>query len=95
MKELSNKAYRALFALNGRYKLRKLPVNIAFKLFDSMILSKLLYGSGVWRTYEYGKLEYSHERDKSVIEMVHTRFIKRLLGVNKSATRVCFKSFVT
>ena len=44
MRDLSDKANRTIFSLNSRYKLNKLPFNIAFKLFDTMIIPILLYG---------------------------------------------------
>ena len=47
MRDLSDKPNRAIFSLNSRYKLNKLPLNIAFKLFDNMIMPILLYGSEV------------------------------------------------
>ena len=50
LKELSNQANRALFSLNSKYKLSKLPLDIAIKLFDVMISPILLHGS------EYGVL---------------------------------------
>ena len=40
MRDLSDKANRASFSLNSHYKLNKL--NIAFKLFDTMIMPTLL-----------------------------------------------------
>ena len=49
------------FSLNSRYKLSKLPLNIAFKLFDTMILPILLYGSEVWGVYEYNPTKTSDE----------------------------------
>ena len=48
LKELSNKANRALFSLNSKCKLSKLPLDIAIKLFDVMISPILLYESEVW-----------------------------------------------
>ena len=56
MNGLSSKTNRALFALNGRHKLSKLPINKAFEHFDSMIFPILFYGSEVWEAYEYDKL---------------------------------------
>ena len=47
LKELSNKANRALFALNSKYKLGKLPLDISIKLFGAMIPPILLYGSEI------------------------------------------------
>ena len=53
LKELSNKANRAIFSLNSKYKLSKLPLDIAIKLFDVMISPILLHGSEVWSAYEH------------------------------------------
>ena len=89
LKRLSNKANRALFALNSKYKLNKLPLDIATKLLDVMISPILLYGSEVWGAYEYNRnQENLHKWDKSPVEVVHTQFLKRLLGVNRSTTNV-------
>ena len=75
LKELSNKANRALFSSNSKYKLSKLPLDIAIKLFDAMISPILLYGSEVWGAYEYNSnQENLHKWDKSPIEAVHTQF---------------------
>ena len=89
LKELNNKANSALFSLNSKYKLSKLPLDIALKLFDVMISPILLYGSEVWGAYEYNSnQENPHKWDKSPIEAVHTQFLKRLLGVNRSTANV-------
>ena len=80
---LSTKANRPLLALNSRFKLKYLPVKIALKLFDSMIAPILLYGSEVWGPY----LNFSQsDWDTNEIEKIHTQFLKRLLGVNRSTT---------
>ena len=78
LKELSNKANRALFSVNSKYKLSKFPLDIAIKLFDVMISPILLYGSEVWGAYEYNysNQENLYKWDKSPIEAVHTRFLK-------------------
>ena len=78
MRDLSDKANRAIFSLTSRYKLTKLPLNIAFKLFDTMIMPILLYGSEVWGAYEYNPAKNSDEWGKLSIETVQTQFIKRL-----------------
>ena len=88
MRDLSDQANRAIFSLNSRYKLNKLPLNIAFKLFDTMITPILLYGSKVWRAYEYNTTKKSDEWGKLTIETVQTQFIKHLIGVNKSTTNI-------
>ena len=88
MRDLSDKASRAIFSLNSRYKLNKLPLNIAFKLFDTMIMPILFCGSEVWRAYEYNPTKTSDEWGKRTIEAVQTQFIKHLIGVNKSTTNI-------
>ena len=81
LKELSNKVNRALFSLNSKYNLSKLPLDIAIKLFDVMISPVLLYGSEVWGAYEYNSnQENLHKWDKSPIETVHTQVFKKTPG---------------
>ena len=53
-----------------------------------MIRPILLYGSEVWRAYEYNPTKMSDEWGKLTIETVQTQFIKRLIGVNKSTTNI-------
>ena len=85
IQNLDVKATRALFAINSRYSLHKLPINIALKLFDSLIVPILLYGCEVWGPYEdFDLLKW----DKTDIEKVHTQFLKQLLGVNVSTTNI-------
>ena len=48
LKSLSCKASCPIFALNSRFKLNKIPVKAAFKLFDTTILPILTYGSEAW-----------------------------------------------
>ena len=88
IRDLSDKANRAIFSLNNCYKLIKLPLNIAFKLFDTMITPILLYGSEVWGAYEYNTTKKSNEWGKLTIETVQTQLIKHLIGVNKSTTNI-------
>ena len=83
-----SKATRALFAVNSRYKSRKLPVHIAPKL-DSLIVPILLYGCEILGPYEDHN---SMTWDKKSIEKIHTQFLKRLLGVNVSTTNVMIRS---
>ena len=72
MRDLSDKANRAIFSLDSHYKLNKLPLNIAFKLFDTVIMPILLYGSEVWGAYEYNSTKKSDEWEKRMIETVQT-----------------------
>ena len=88
MRVLSDKANRAIFSLNSCYKLNKLPLNIAFKLFDTMITPILLYGSEVWGAYEYNTTKKSDEWGNLTMETVQTQLIKRFIGVKKSTTNI-------
>ena len=80
---LSSKANRALLALNSRFKIKFLPIKAALKLFDSTITPILLYGSEVWGPYLYRNPNFW---DSCEVERIHTQFLKRLLGVNRSTT---------
>ena len=83
--DLSNKANRALYMLNSKIRLIHLPIHTALKLFDILILPILLYASEVWQPY----LNLSDEKwEKTKIEQLHTQFIKRLLGLNRSTTNI-------
>ena len=42
---LSEKAMKAIFALNNKFKFSKMPLNVAMKLFDACIMPILIYGS--------------------------------------------------
>ena len=75
--DLSLRANRALFALNSKYKMSKLPKRLAIKIFKSVITPILLYGSEVWGPF----MDYNYQTWKSSkTERVQTQFIKRLLG---------------
>ena len=79
IENLSTRASRAIFALNNRIKLSKLPKRLAVKVFNSQIVPILTYGSEVWGPYlNYDFLEW----DKSKIEQVQTQYLKRVLGCN-------------
>ena len=66
-------------------------MNIAFKLFDTIIMPILLYSSEAWGAYGYNPARKSDEWGKLTIELseaLQTQFIKRLIGVSKSTTNV-------
>ena len=46
---LSEKAMRACFALNKQMKIKRIPVNVALRLFDACILPFLTYAAEVWQ----------------------------------------------
>ena len=56
------------------------------KIFDLCITPILLYASEVW-----GPLHVKNW-DTLPIEMIHTQFLKRLLGVNRSTTNLMTRS---
>ena len=85
MENLSCKAQRAVYALNNRFPIKRLPIKAALKLFDSVVTPILLYGSEIWGTYNYLSFE---KWDKCDMERVHLNFCKRLLGVNRSTTNI-------
>ena len=51
IEDLSIKANRAIFSLNNKIKLSKLPTRLALKIFQSQISPILLYGCEVWGPY--------------------------------------------
>ena len=51
MKLLTDKAQKAMFRLNGIIFKHNLPVNVSFKLVDTLIVPILTYGSEIWGTY--------------------------------------------
>ena len=85
VENLSCKAQRAMYALNNRFPIKRLPIKAALKPFDSIITPILLYGSEIWGTYNYLSFE---KWDKCEIEKVHLNFCKHILGVNRSTTNI-------
>ena len=88
---LSAKATRALYALNSKLPIKNSPVRTMIKLFDSCISPILLYGSEIWAPYMNQNWQ---KWDTTPIERTHTKFLKRLLGVNRSTTNVMARSEV-
>ena len=60
-----------------------LPTKIALKLFTSLISPNLLYGCKNWEPYTNYEVDNS---DDNQFEKVHTQFLKRLIGVNRSTS---------
>ena len=70
--------------LKALYKLRKEMgdnfsenIMLTIKLFDALISPILLYGSEIWR------VDCNEQIEKDPAELVQTKFLKWLLGVNK------------
>ena len=77
-KTLAQQASKALHMLYVyERKCDGLPLVTALELFDKMILPILLYGAEVWGYKEW-----------SIIENVHLKFLKRILGVSQNVPNV-------
>ena len=88
LSDLSGKANRAMYALLSKMPIHLAPIKIMLKLFDICIVPILLYGSEVWAPF----MNHGNNWDTSPIEQIHTQFLKRILGVNRSTTNVMVRS---
>ena len=79
------KGRKAIFALNRRFSIKKLPIEIALKLFDSYINPILLYGLDIWMPFH--SVDFN-KWDHTEIESVHLQFCKHILGVNRSTSNI-------
>ena len=91
IEDLSVKANRAIYALNNRNKISKLPAKLALKLFQAQIAPILLYGAEVWGPYmDYDYISW----EISKIERVQTQFLKRVLGCNIQSSNIMVRGEV-
>ena len=89
LEDLSCKAKRAIYAMNSKMNLRFLSIKSQIKLFDSLVCPILLYGSEVWEPF----INQSDDKwDNSEIEKVHTQFLKRIIGVNRSTSNIMVRA---
>lgn len=88
IKELADKAHRAMMAINKSLKFHLLHPKLAIKLFDTIVSPILLYNSEVWGAYMDNDL---NKWDKSPTEKIHIKFCKMYLNVNKKATNAACK----
>ena len=72
-KRASNQAQKAMFALLKKCRTHNIPIDLQLQLFDTAVVPVLLYGSEVWGF-----------EDNKIIESVHMKFLKYVLGVKKS-----------
>ena len=89
LEELSCKAKRAIYSLFSKIPPKLASIKTMLKLFDTCIIPILLYGSEVWGPF------MNHDWvkwDSTQTEKIHTQFLKRLLGVNRSTTNVTTRS---
>ena len=85
LNDLSCRANKAIFAINSKMNIKFLSPKMLLKLFDSMICPLLLYGCELWEPY----LNHDYDRcDSNYIKKIHTQFLKRILGVNRSTTNI-------
>ena len=76
-KHLAEQASKALYSLSNVFNDNVLCVQDKLKLFDSLVLPILMYGSEIWGFYK-----------SNDIEKVHIRFLKQLLGVRKQTSNI-------
>ena len=86
---LKEKTRRSIFATRRYLDFLKLPVDVVNKIFNSLYLPILLYGSEVWSIYD--KDDYN-SWEKDIIEKTHIYFCKQVLGVNKQCPNVACRN---
>ena len=79
------KARRSILASKRYLDFNKLSINTCNKLFDTLFLPILLYGSEIWGTYDNWNIK---TWEKDPVERLHTQFHKYFLGLNKRAPSV-------
>ena len=86
---LKDKTRRSIFATRRYLDFSKLSLSVTNKLFDSLFLPILLYGSEVWGIYDK---DDSNSWEKDNIEKTHIYFGKQSLGVNKQCPNVATRN---
>ena len=84
-KGLVEKARRSIFATKRYLDFNKLPINTCNKLFDTLFLPILLYGSEIWGAYDNMNFK---KWENDPVERQHTQFYKHFLGLNRRAANV-------
>ena len=84
-------ANKAKYALNNIIKLKNLPVKVALRLFDAVVLPILTYGLEIWALNS----TLDHEKwDRSSTERAHLDFLRHILGVNRSVNNLLCRAEV-
>ena len=97
-KYLSDKASRALFTIRSSMReLPGLPVRTYIKIFDTMVMPILLYGSEVWGPYLYKinkntQIETLFNNFKTHVEKLHSKFCKQVLMLHKYSSNIGVRS---
>ena len=84
LSDLSSKANKAIYSLLSKIPSKSTPVKTMLKLFDSYIAPIL-----VWAPFM--KFDWK-QWDSTQIGKIHTPFLKRFLGFNRSTTNVLIRS---
>ena len=84
-KVLVEKTRRSIFASKRYLDFNKLSINTCNKLFDTLFLPIVLYGSEIWGAYDNLNVK---KWEKDPVERLHTQFYKYFLGLNKRAPNV-------
>ena len=84
-----DKVRRSFFAVRRYLNFSKVPLDITNKLFNSLFLTILLYGSEIWGIYD--KDDFS-TWEKDTIEKTHIFLCKQSLGVNKHCPNVAARN---
>ena len=93
VEHLTNQAQKALFKLIQ--KDTRNNVLTALKLFDSLILPIIRYGSEVWGPFYIKRLNDRNLLnlcDKLPLEKIQTKFCRYILGVHKKSTNIATRS---
>ena len=91
LEDLSCKAKKAIYVLLNKLPIKLTPIRTLITLFDACIVPILLYGSEIWAPF----LNYDWKKwEATSIEKVHTQFLKRILGVNRSTTNAMVRAEV-
>ena len=86
---LKDKVRRSFFATRRYLDFSKVPIDITNKLFNSLFLPTLLYGSEIWGIYDKDDF---NSWEKDVTERTHIFLCKQSLGVNKQCPNVAARN---
>jgi hypothetical protein len=93
IKSLCDKASKAFFLLR-KHNIRE-NVKLTLKLFNSLVLPILYYGSEVWAPYLFKNLKETNFQslcDSAPIEKINVKLCKYILGVNRKSTNAAVKA---
>ena len=86
---LKDKVRRSFFATRPYLDFSKVPIDITNKLFNSLFLPTLHYGSEIWGIYDKDDF---NSWEKDVTERTHIFLSKQSSGVNKQCPNVAARN---